>query len=360
MLRRSTFAAWSIRTNAFRLLVAISLVGCAATNESPEEPSAARPVWPRPPAPARFRYEMTLRSSSDVIRLTEQQRFKALVTGGGDAIARMVKPYAIAAAEGIVYVSDTALRRVHAFDVARGRYFNFGYRREGKLTKPLGLAVDATRHIYVADAGRQRAVMFDHLGLFLRSFGDATTLTRPTDVAVTADGSTVYVVDIGGVDSDQHQVVAFDRDGAVRFRIRGRGSGPGELNLPVAAALGTNGQLFVLDAGNFRVQVFSKDGQFVRTWGSVGRGYGQFARPKGIAVDHDNRVYIADAAFGNVQIFDATGTLLLPIGRAGRRDQPGHYALLSDVGTDRLGFVYLLDQLFNKVEIIRHLAATQP
>lgn len=332
------------------------ICGCAPRGGNAVSDEAPSPiVWPGPPTAARFVYEVTLRSSADVRHPDPQQAFKTLVTGRGEAEVRLSKPYAVAAARGVVYVSDTVARRIHAFDVPRGRYFAFGLRREGLLRKPLGLAVDDRQHVYVADASARRAVMFDHLGLYRASFGSAELLQRPTDVAVSGDGSRIYVVDVGGVDSDRHQVVAFNAQAQVLFRIHGRGRGPGQLNLPVAAAVGPDGTLYVLDAGNFRVQVFDAAGKFLRQWGGVGRGYGQFARPKSIAVDGQHNVYVADAAFGNVQIFDANGTLLLPIGRASRRDAPGQYALLSGVAVDRRGFVYLLDQVFNKIDVLRTL-----
>ena len=243
-----------------------------------------------------------------------------------------------------------------AFDVPRRRFFRFGFRREGKLQKPLGIAVDGRQRVYVADAVGRRVVVFDRFGLYLRAMGDSEALARPTDVAVDADGGRVYVVDTGGIDSDHHAVVAYGGAGERLFEIGGRGTDPGRFNLPVAAAVAPDGTLFVLDAGNFRVQAFSPEGRHLRSFGGVGRTFGRFARPKGIAVGPAGVVYVVDAAFGNVQAFDADGRLLLPFGRLSQEDAPGAFALPSDVAADETGRIYVLDQLFRKLDVIRRLS----
>jgi hypothetical protein len=101
-----------------------------------------------------------------------------------------------------------------------------------------------------------------------------------------------------------------------------RGSGPGEFNLPRDLAIGTDGRLYVVDGGNFRVVVFDRDGRYLQSFGSVGKQYGQFARPKEVAIDRDGNVYVVDTAFGNFQIFNPEGELLLFVGDRSERDGP--------------------------------------
>ena len=327
---------------------------CAPAPERPAQPASIH--WPAPPAQPRFVYETTLRSSADVRVDTDADRLRRMVSGAAERHVGFEKPYGVAAARGMVYVTDTADGVVKAFDVARRRFFRFGFRREGLLKKPLGIAVDAKLRVYVADVAARRVVVYDRFGLFLRAIGDPAVLVKPTDVAVDAAGERIYVVDSGGIDSQHHAVVAYDAGGHKRFEIGGRGSGPGRFNLPLAASVSAHGTLYVLDSGNFRVQAFTPEGRFLREWGGVGRTFGRFARPKGIAVDGDGIVYVVDAAFGNVQAFTADGRLLLPFGRLSREDVPGGFALPSDVSVDETGRVYVLDQLFRKIDVIRRLS----
>ena len=113
-------------------------------------------------------------------------------------------------------------------------------------------------------------------------------------------------------------------------------------------------EIFVLDAGNFRVQVLGSDGAFLRMWGRAGQALGDLARPRGLAVDARGHVYITDSAFQNMQIFDDQGRLLLTMGEAGL-DEPGKFALPGGVAVDAQGNIFIVDQLYRKVEVWRML-----
>ncbi|MCP5150163.1 MAG: 6-bladed beta-propeller [Ectothiorhodospiraceae bacterium] len=337
------------------LAAVLALAGCVSTPPREESTDAETGVflWPSPPERPRFAHDATLRSARDVQILTDADRLRAALGGRVEDSGGFTKAYDVVAQGGQVYVSDTAAAAVHVFDVPRRRYFVLGFRREGALRKPLGLDLDRRGLLYVADADLQRVVVFDRLGLFQRFIGDGETLERPTAVAVTPDGSRVYVVDTGGVESESHRIVVFDAEGKQVATIGERGDGLGQLNLPVDAALGPDGTLWVLDAGNFRVQAFSPDGRALRAFGSVGTAFGQFARPKALAVGADGNLFVSDGMFGVVQAFDPEGRLLLPIGRPGRRDLPGWWALPAGVDVDETGRLYVVDQGFSKVEVLR-------
>jgi len=89
--------------------------------------------------------------------------------------------------------------------------------------------------------------------------------------------------------------------------------------------LDREGNLYVVDFGNFRVQMFSPGGDFLGMFGEAGDKMGDMARPKGIAVDSDGHIYVVDAAFGNFQIFNREGRILLFVGQMGHR--PGQFWL---------------------------------
>jgi DNA-binding beta-propeller fold protein YncE len=167
----------------------------------------------------------------------------------------------------------------------------------------------------------------------------------------------VFVVDIGGVSSTQHKVRVFDGvSGNHLFDIGKRGSGPGEFNLPRDAAIGKDGQIYVVDGGNFRVQIFDRAGKYLQSFGTVGKQLGNFARPKEIASDPDGNVYVVDAAFGNFQIFSADGDLLMYIGERSERDGAERYMLPSGVYIDEDGRIYMVDQWFKKIDVFRPYA----
>lgn len=338
------------------LLLSTVLAGCAPTPSKKRDAPARALVWPAPPDAARFAFETQLRSAADIAPPpTDEEVLRRRLTGDRTAEPRVAfeKISAVAARFGRIYVTDTIMRRVIVFDVPRRRLFHFGLRAPGKLDKPMAVTVDAKHNVYVVDAGRRLVVVYDAFGLYQRAIGEASGLIRPTGVAVSDDGERVYVVDRANNESDRHRVVIFAKDGRKLRELGRRGSGHGEFNVPVQAAVGPDGKLYVLDAGNFRVQVFDAEGTYLRSFGASGDTAGSFARPRGIAVDAASRVYVSDAFFGNFQVFDADGELLLAVGRQSSEDEPGRYGLISGLSVDETGRVYVADQLFNKIEVIR-------
>ena len=335
------------------LAAALVLAGCASGAGAPKAPEL--PVFPPAPDEPRFYFERTLYSSGDVVKDARNAALRRMLTGESRLGEGMGKPYGVAAYNGRVYVSDTALQTVAVFDIARSRFFKIGDDdEEGKLVMPMGLDIDAGGTLFVMDAGTKAIQVYDSEGKFQRRLAGPQWFARPSGLAVDRAGSRVYVVDTGSVDGAGHKVRVFDaRSGAHLFDIGKRGSGEGELNLPRDAAIGAGGQLYVVDGGNFRVQVFGPDGKFVRTIGSVGRRSGQFSRPKEVATDSEGNVYVVDTAFGNFQIFTHDGQLLLSVGSRSERDGVAKYMLPSGIATDSDGRVYLVDQYFRKVDLYR-------
>lgn len=359
-MEMQTFSESVPRLVAYLLaaLVLSMTAGCSTPKEVEEEKITL--FWPSPPDQPRFAYETALRSSLDIKEKDEEKsalgKLETVATASDETSKlETVKPFDVAARKGKIIVSDTALNVVFLFDVPRRSLFVFGSRGKGKLVKPLGVAVDDETNYYVADSGNRNVMVFDPDGHFKRSIGGPADLVRPTDVAVSPDGGRIYVVDAGGVESVNHRVMVYDKDGEKIGVIGERGIEEGKFNLPTHATVGADGTLYVLDTGNFRVQAFDKDGKFLRAWGRAGSEYGSFARPRGIGVDTDGNVYVTDAAFRNFQIFDKEGHLLMFIGGKGRGDKPGVYLLLAGIAVDETNRVYIVDQYFKKVEVIKRL-----
>jgi DNA-binding beta-propeller fold protein YncE len=339
-------------TRLFVLWLAVVLASCAGVDnvQLVFEP----PVYPPPPDDPRFHYERTILSSADVVIDEDEAAFRRLVTGEARSGVGMGKPYDVAVHQGRIFVSDTEKRSVLVFDAREHLFFEIGAKRPGELRKPLGIDVDSSGNLYVCDASAKMIQIFDRDGAHIRSIGNVDHFTRPSSVAVSTDKSRIYVVDAGGVDSEQHHILVFDTaTGEHLFNIGSRGSGDGELNLPREVSVSADGNVHVVDSGNFRVQTFTSEGEFVRTIGSVGRQGGQFSRPKGIAVDGDANIYVSDTAFGNFQIFNSQGQLLLHIGERGAAGEPGTFMLPNGLEVDEDGRVYVVDQFTKKIDIFR-------
>lgn len=317
-------------------------------------------IWPQPPDQPRFAYETTLRSLADITVESDEDRLRSYLTG--EAVSNQpafVKPAAVVARHGRIYIADIGSNTIIVFDVPRRKIFRFGVRVPGTLQKPSGLALDGQMNVYVSDSKQRAVLVYDRLGLFQRKIGGPQDLDRPSGVAVSLDGERIYVIDRSDNESANHHAVVYDREGKKIQVIGSRGSGDGQFNVPLQGVAGADGKLYVLDSGNFRVQIFDRDGKFVRAFGGIGTEFGKLARPRGIAVDGEGNVYVSDAAFNNFQIFNPEGQLLLAIGETALESNPGRYGLLGGLAVDETGRVYVVDQLFKKIEVIRRLSDSE-
>jgi len=339
------------------IIVSLTVTSCASNPSSAPDPSQVEIVFPPPPEQARFVFERTVRSSADIERPDKETRWRRILTGETVQTRSFAKPFDVEACRGRIYVSDSVGRSVLALDVPSGETIEIGLREPGQLRKPLGMAIDAQCNLYVADQTAGRVVIYDRDGKFINAIGGSDMFDRLSHVAVDPEGKRAYCVDTGGVRSDRHHIRVFDvQSGEHLFDIGARGSEPGELNLARDVAVGPDGNIYVVDGGNFRVQVFDPEGNFIRQIGSIGVRSGQFSRPKGIDTDADGNIYVSDAAFGNFQIFNSQGELLLFVGDRSETMQPAKFLLPAGIAVDEDGRVYMVDQYFRKVDIFRPAA----
>ena len=297
---RNTVAA------ALCAVAAAVLAGCAAPPpKARAEPQAV--FFPAPPDPPRIQWLATFDSARSVG--PSRGGLADFVLGeekGGDALTR---PYGATVFEGRIIVADSRAPGLVVFDLEAQRYSVFRGAGPGKMQRPINVRIDTDGTKFVTDAGRNQILVFDRHDRFVAAYG-AKGEFRPVDVAIVRDR--LYVVDIQG-----HQVVVLDKKtGETKFKFGGPGSAAGTLYHPTNIAAAPDGDLYIVETGNFRVSRYTAEGKLVRTLGEAGQSHGKFARPKGIAIDRAGRLYVGDAAFQNVQIFDASGRVLMAFGQA--------------------------------------------
>jgi sugar lactone lactonase YvrE len=180
---------------------------------------------------------------------------------------------------------------------------------------------------------------FDSTGKLVKSFGEGL-LIFPHGIHVDRYGN-VWVTDGLGKDGKGHQVFKFSPDGKILMTLGKAGiagSGPDEFNAPSAVVVSPSGDIFVADGHggntNARIVKFAKDGTFIKTWGKKGSAPGDLDIPHAIAMDSQGRLFVGDRQNNRIQIFDQDGKFL---------DQWAQFSRPSGFYIDKNDVIYVAD-----------------
>lgn len=235
---------------------------------------------------------------------------------------------------------------------------------QGEFQQPRGIAVDANKHLLIADTENGRVQVFDRSGKFLRQIkplASQETFRFPRAIAVNPLGIAyitddldfrVYKFDGGGrqlaiwkrpriqdenpaipgrllisengsiflSEPNNHRVLVHDSNEKLIGTI-GRDHG---LQSPGGMAIDNKGQLCVLDFGTMMVHVFDRKFQPIMTFGKRGNGPGEFSVPRELCVDRFGNFFIADTLNHRIQVFDPDGKFILAFGKKGAG--PGEFS----------------------------------
>jgi len=146
----------------------------------------------------------------------------------------------------------------------------------GQFQFPRGLCMTPNGMLLVCDSSNNRIQVFDSGNdfAFVREFGDFGVedgkLDRPIGIAVNS-AEEIFVTD------DRHRVQVFDPQGAFLRSWGEKGKRNGRFKHPSNIAIDDEDCVFVCDQDNARVQVFKSSGEFVHKWG----GYLKKIEPAG-------------------------------------------------------------------------------
>lgn len=273
------------------------------------------------------------------------QRLVEVIFGASDS--RLIRPMAVVATNGVVYVADPGARGVHRFDSLSERYDLIAGDDEVGLPSPVGLARGKADEVYVTDSALAQV-------LVIRPGAKAAvplplpSMSQPTGIAFDPDSGRLVVVD-----TSEHCVKVFNPDGTLHASFGRRGTGVGEFNYPTLVWRDALGRLYVTDTLNFRIQIFDAQGKFLKQFGQLGDGSGDNMRQKGVATDSYGHIYIVDALFNALQIFDPIGRLLLSVGSLGSDRGEFWLPVGIFIGADDL--IYIADSYNQRVQIFRYI-----
>jgi uncharacterized protein (TIGR03437 family) len=270
-------------------------------------------------------------SSGTLTRFAGNGRAGYLGDGGPAAAAQLLFPMGIAVdGAGNVYVADrdaSVVRRIATTGIIQtvagtgtpGNSGDGGQATAAQLNGPLGVAVDPSGNLYIADTGNQ-------------------TIRK-----VSADGT----------------ISTYAGNGALGFAGDGGAARNASFDGPEGVAVDANGVLYVADTFNGRIRRIGTDGTITTaagtgTTGIFGGDNGPAAGagislPTDVAVDPAGNLYIAD--FGNSRVRLVTNGIITTV--AGRNNAPpiveGQEAVNvrlngpTGVGVDRNGAFYFVE-----------------
>lgn len=76
---------------------------------------------------------------------------------------------------------------------------------------------------------------------------------------------------------------------------------------PTDAALDFDGNIYILDSGNFRIQKFDSNGKFLATIGKKGQGPGELLSSREMCIGTDSLLYVPDSENRRIHIFSLSG-----------------------------------------------------
>lgn len=204
-----------------------------------------------------------------------------------------------------------------------------GVATDSVLTTPNGVAVDGSGNVFISESGPGEIRQIDTKGIInviagtgTPGFsGDGSTATKaqlwnPLGMALDSSGA-IYVADesnqrIRKISSGNIATVA--GNGLGNFAGDGGPALMAQINTPLGIAVDSTGDIYFSDSANHRARKIAPDGTISTV---AGNNAGDLMQPAGVAVDASANLYIADAQANVIRKVAADGTLSTIAGKAG-------------------------------------------
>ena len=167
---------------------------------------------------------------------------------------------------------------------------------------------------------------------------------QPSDAAIGPNGD-IYLVD--GVN---HRVVVFDSNGKQKFTFGRQGADKGEFKYPLGIDIAEDGKVFIADTGNHRIQAFDLSGNFLNMFVVKTGTDEKPADPADVLVSKlKNRLYVSDNDNHKVKVFSQKGKFDFEWGKFG--EGPGEFRYPGILTANEFNQVFVVDVLNTRVQV---------
>ncbi len=271
--------------------------------------------------------------------------------GGQARRAKLDAPGGLAIHSGNLYISDhgnhnNRVRKVNSsrrISTVAGRsgagfFGDGGKATRAKLNYPIGLAVDGSGRLYIADShnhvvrrvgtsGKIGTIAGTGTAGFLGEDSPATFahLNYPWGLAVSVGG--YYIADSNNNRvrrvSNSATITTVAGNGAFGFSGDHGPATAAKLEEPGAVAVDGSGNLYIADFGNNRVRKVDSSGKITTVAGMGAQGFSgdggkatkaKLNSPSGLVVDHSGNLYIADSGNNRVRKVNGAGRIITVAG----------------------------------------------
>ncbi|RMF82374.1 MAG: hypothetical protein D6737_02095 [Chloroflexi bacterium] len=224
--------------------------------------------------------------------------------------------------EGNLYITESGRNRIIRVDQS-GRItvvagtgemgLDDGDAEQAQFFLPLGIAVDESGTIYVADSGNNRIRWVSpqgEVGTLVDSEGAESGFIGISGITL-ASSDILYVADADGkrihAITPEGAVSTFAGNGEIGFSngpaLEARFNGPSDI------AIDSQGNFYIADLGNHSIRIITPDGHVNTAAGNGESGYGdgegadaQFMYPQAVAIDANDTIYVADSGNNVIRV----------------------------------------------------------